>query len=118
MSSIAAIVLSGMPAVVPRVEPAARGGDSAPAPSRRGDNPVAARFRPSAGLVRVEEVASRWTYDPSSPFAARNGLVAAPNADVTEQNTAGPFTGYGLAFNSPIMHLYTRTASSLVNILA
>lgn len=97
MSSVASIALSAM-TVAPRRPDAV-------APAGRA---VADRFRVGAGRPLVEQAAAG---------ALADGMLMKPNASLT-QDAPQPFSGYGLAFNSPIMHVYSRTTNSLVNILA
>ena len=119
MSNVASIAIPAMTAATGRLDVPARSGANAssPGPAPSADRAVLGRFRAASGLVRVEQVETTLVYDPSAPFAASNGLVAAPNVDLS-QEAKGPFSGYGLAFNSPIMHLYTQTEKSIVNLLA
>ncbi len=101
--------MSGVLAITPSTMPAAT-------PSA--DRTIADRFRLASGLQPVAPPAAVWVYDPSAPFATRSGLLAAPNVDLIMQSREQFFGNYGLAFNCPLMHLYSRTARSLVDLLA
>jgi hypothetical protein len=119
MSSVASMAVLGITAPPQRFD--AGGRDRARAssanPALSANREILDRFQPASGLQRVEQTSSTWRYDFGSIFTTHYGLVVAPNVDLAG-GASGAFTSYGLAFNSPIMHLYTQTTKALVDILA
>jgi flagellar basal-body rod protein FlgC len=55
-------------------------------------------------------------YDPNSPFANREGLVAAPNVDLASQFIQLLTAKYDFAANAKVIQAYDNTTKSLLDI--
>ncbi len=57
-------------------------------------------------------------YDPNSPFANQDGLVAAPNVDLATQFVQLLTAKYSFAANAKVVQAYADTTKSLLDITA
>ena len=57
-------------------------------------------------------------YDPGSPFANQDGLVAAPNVDLASQFVQLLTAKYSFAANAKVIQAYNNTTQSLLDITA
>lgn len=57
-------------------------------------------------------------YDPNSPFANQDGLVAAPNVDLATQFVQLLTAKYSFAANAKVIQAYDNTQKSLLDIKA
>ncbi len=57
-------------------------------------------------------------YDPGSPFANQDGLVAAPNVDLASQFVQLLTAKYSFAANAKVVQAYDNTQRSLLDITA
>ena len=57
-------------------------------------------------------------YDPQAPFANQNGLVAAPNVDLSQEMVDQMIASYSFAANATVMTADGRMTSTLLNIVA
>ncbi len=57
-------------------------------------------------------------FDPSSPFANQDGLVAAPNVDLASQFVQLLTAKYSFAANAKVIQAYDNTTKSLLDITA
>ena len=57
-------------------------------------------------------------YDPNSPFANQDGLIAAPNVDLASQFVQLLTAKYSFAANAKVMQAYDNTQKSLLDIKA
>jgi flagellar basal-body rod protein FlgC len=57
-------------------------------------------------------------YDPNSPFANQDGLVAAPNVDLATQFVQLLTAKYSFAANAKVIQAYADTTKSLLDITA
>jgi flagellar basal-body rod protein FlgC len=57
-------------------------------------------------------------YDPNSPFANQDGLIAAPNVDLASQFVQLLTAKYSFAANAKVIQAYDNTTKSLLDITA
>jgi flagellar basal body rod protein FlgC len=111
--SVTSIAHASPSAPLRRLETPVRTADS-PSPAARAEQAHSPRM---FDLVRFAAADAKLSFNPLAASGDRNGMVMAPNADLLQEQAA-PFAGYNLAFNAPIMHMYSRTTKSIVNLLA
>ena len=90
MSSISTIALSGMNAAARRLEVSVT------------------TAKPSTTAV----------YDPQASFANQDGLVAAPNVDLSQELVGQMIASYSFAANAKVMKADDNMTKSLLNIMA
>jgi flagellar basal-body rod protein FlgC len=75
---------------------------------------------PGGTIATVSAVSPSYVpqYDPSSPFADQNGLVAAPNVDLATQFVQLLTAKYTFAANAKVIQAYANTTQSLLDITA
>jgi flagellar basal-body rod protein FlgC len=56
-------------------------------------------------------------YDPQAPFANQNGLVAAPNVDLSQEMVNQMIASYSFAANATVMTTDDRMTRTLLNIM-
>jgi flagellar basal-body rod protein FlgC len=130
--SILSIAASGLAAASRRLEVSAsniaNASDTGPLP----DAPNAASFPPVYLAQRVDQVdvAGGGTvanvstaspgyvteYDPTAPFADKNGLVAAPNVDLANQAVQQITARIDFAANAKVIQVYSQMMKSLLDI--
>ena len=73
---------------------------------------------PGGTLATVSTVSPSFVpqFDPSSPFANQDGLVAAPNVDLTSQFVQLITAKYTFAANAKVIQAYSDTTKSLLDI--
>jgi len=136
MSSISTIALSGMSAATRRLDvsasnianamstgalPSADG--TLPAGAPRAYAPLELVQTSSAGggtqtTVRTATPSTATVSDPQAPFADQNGLVAAPNVDLSQEMVGQMLASYSFAANATVMKAYDRMTNALLNITA
>ncbi|WP_298256884.1 flagellar basal body rod C-terminal domain-containing protein [Bradyrhizobium sp.] len=57
-------------------------------------------------------------YEPASPFANQDGLIAAPNVDLATQFVQLLTAKYSFAANAKVIQAYADTTKSLLDITA
>jgi flagellar basal-body rod protein FlgC len=57
-------------------------------------------------------------YDPQAPFANQDGLVAAPNVDLSQEIIGQMVASYSFTANATVMKADDRMTKSLLNITA
>jgi flagellar basal-body rod protein FlgC len=134
MSSISTIAQSGMSAAARRLEvsasnianitstgalPVADG--SVPAGGPRAYAPLELVQTESAGggtqtTVRTITPPTTAVSDPQAPFANQNGLVAAPNVDLSQELIGQMIASYSFAANAKVMTAIDRMAKTVLNI--
>jgi flagellar basal-body rod protein FlgC len=130
--SILSIAASGLAAASRRLEVSAsnvaNASDTGPLP----DAPNAANFAPVYAAQRVDQVdvagggtvANVTTaspgyvtqYDPTAPFADKNGLVAAPNVDLANEAVQQITARVDFAANAKVIQVYSEMMKSLLDI--
>jgi flagellar basal-body rod protein FlgC len=130
--SILSIATSGLVAASRRLEVSAsniaNAQDTGPLP----DAPNAGNFPPVYRAQRVDQVdvAGGGTvanvstvspgyvtqYDPSAPFADKNGLVAAPNVDLANEAVQQITARVEFAANARVIQVYSEMMKSLLDI--
>jgi flagellar basal-body rod protein FlgC len=130
--SILSIAASGLAAASRRLEVSAsniaNASDTGPLP----DAPNAASFPPVYGAQRVDQVdvAGGGTvanvstvspgfvaqFDPTAPFADKNGLVAAPNVDLANEAVQQITARVDFAANAKVIQVYSEMMKSLLDI--
>jgi flagellar basal-body rod protein FlgC len=130
--SILSIAASGLAAASRRLEVSAsniaNASDTGPLP----DAPNAASFPPVYSAQRVDQVdvagggtvANVTTaspgyvteYDPTAPFADKNGLVAAPNVDLANEAVQQITARIDFAANAKVIQVYSQMMKSLLDI--
>ena len=130
--SILSIAASGLAAASRRLEVSAsnvaNASDTGPLP----DAPNAANFAPVYAAQRVDQVdvAGGGTvanvstaspgyvtqYDPTAPFADKNGLVAAPNVDLANEAVQQITARVDFAANAKVIQVYSEMMKSLLDI--
>ena len=136
MSSISTIALSGMNAAARRLEVSAsnvanvmstgalpNADGSLPAGAPRAYAPLELVQTASAGggtQTSITTVAPPTTAvsDPQAPFANQNGLVAAPNVDLSQEVVGQIIASYSFAANATVMTADDRMTRTLLNITA
>jgi flagellar basal-body rod protein FlgC len=134
MSSISTIALSGMNAAARRLEVSASNlanvMSTGAVPNADGTVPVGAprAYAPivlvqtaSAGGGTQTKTATPSTtavYDPQAPFANQDGLVAAPDVDLSQEMIGQLIASYSFAANATVMKADDRMTKSLLNITA
>jgi flagellar basal-body rod protein FlgC len=70
--------------------------------------------------TRVTTTSPNYTpsYDPSAPYSGRNGMVAAPNVDLTNEIVQQITARDAFAANAKVMQTYSRMMTSLLDIKA
>jgi flagellar basal-body rod protein FlgC len=130
--SILSIAASGLAAASRRLEVSAsnvaNASDTGPLP----DAPNAASYPPVYQAERVDQVdvAGGGTvanvstaspgyvtqYDPTAPFADKNGLVAAPNVDLANEAVQQITARIDFAANAKVIQVYSEMMKSLLDI--
>jgi flagellar basal-body rod protein FlgC len=130
--SILSIAASGLAAASRRLEVSAsnvaNASDTGPLP----DAPNAASFPPVYAAQRVNQVdvAGGGTlanvstaspgyvsqYDPTAPFADKNGLVAAPNVDLANEAVQQITAKIDFVANAKVIQVYSEMMKSLLDI--
>jgi flagellar basal-body rod protein FlgC len=130
--SILSIAASGLAAASRRLEVSAsnvaNASDTGPLP----DAPNAASFAPVYAAQRIDQVdvagggtvANVTTaspgyvtqYDPTAPFADKNGLVAAPNVDLANEAVQQITARVDFAANAKVIQVYSEMMKSLLDI--
>jgi flagellar basal-body rod protein FlgC len=136
MSSISTIALSGMNAAARRLEVSASnvanvmstgtlpGADgTVPAGAPQAYAPLELVQTASAGggtqtAVTTVTPSSTAVSDPQVPFANQNGLVAAPNVDLSQEMLGQMIASYSFTANATVMKAVDRMAKTLLNITA
>jgi flagellar basal-body rod protein FlgC len=136
MSSISTIALSGMSAATRRLDVSASNVANAmstgalpnadgtlPAGAPRAYAPLELVQTSSAGggiqtTVTTATPSTTTVSDPQAPFADPNGLVAAPNVDLTQEMVGQMLASYSFAANAFAMKAYDRMTNALLNITA
>jgi flagellar basal-body rod protein FlgC len=136
MSSISTIALSGMNAAVRRLEVSASNVanvmSTGALPNADGTMPAGApqAYAPlqlvqtaSAGggtqaAVTTTTPSTTALYDPQAPFANQDGLVAAPNVDLSQEIISQMVASYSFTANATVMKADDRMTKSLLNITA
>jgi flagellar basal-body rod protein FlgC len=136
MSIISTIALSGMNAAARRLEVSASNVANAMStgalPNADGTVPVGAprAYAPielvqtaSAGggtrtIVTTATPSTTAVYDPQAPFANQDGLVAAPDVDLSQEMIGQLIASYSFAANATVMKADDRMTKSLLNITA
>ena len=137
MSSISTIALSGMNAAARRLEVSASnvanaGSTGALLPNTDGTIPAGAptAYAPlevvqtaSAGggtqtTVTTVKPSTTAVSDPQAPFANQNGLVAAPNVDLSQELVSQMIASYSFAANAKVMAADDRMTKTLLDIRA
>jgi flagellar basal-body rod protein FlgC len=133
MSSILAIAASGMAAATRRLEVSASNianmSDTGPLPGANAPN--AAGYPPAYAPLRVDQIdvaggtATTVTtvspsyvpsYDPSAPYADKNGMVAAPNVDLANEFVQQVTARYAFALNAKVMQTESEMMKALLDI--
>ncbi len=136
MSSISTIALSGMNAAARRIEVSASnvanvsstgalpGADgTVPAGAPQAYAPIDVVQTASAGggtqtTVTTATPSTTAVSDPQAPFANPNGLVAAPNIDLSQEMVAQSIASYSFAANATVMRAADRMSKALLDITA
>ncbi len=136
MSSISTIALSGMNAAARRLEVSASNIANAASmgalPNADGTIPAGAptAYAPlevvqtaSAGggtqtTVTTVTPSTTAVSDPQAPFANQNGLVAAPNVDLSRELVGQMIASYSFAANAKVMAADNRMTKTLLDIKA
>jgi flagellar basal-body rod protein FlgC len=73
---------------------------------------------PGGTVASVSTVSPSYTaqYDPSAAFANQDGLVAAPNVDLTDQFVQLATAKYSLIANAKVIQAYSETTEALLDI--
>ena len=136
MSTIATIALSGMNAAARRIEVSAsnianirstgalpNADGTSPAGTPRAYVPIALVQTASAGGGTQTAVAAvtpptTAVSDPQAPFANQNGLVAAPNVDLSREFVGQMIASYSFAANAKVLKADDRMTKTLLDTLA
>jgi flagellar basal-body rod protein FlgC len=136
MSSISTIALSGMNAAARRLEVSASnvanvmstgalpGADgTVPAGAPQAYAPLELVQTASAGggtqtAVTTVTPSTTVVSDPQAPFADQDGLVAAPNVDLSQEMLGQMIASYSFTANATVMKAVDRMAKTLLNITA
>lgn len=136
MSSISTIALSGMNAAARRLEVSASNvanvASTGALPNADGKTPAEAptAYAPlevvqtaSAGegtqtTVTTVTPSTTAVSDPQAPFANRDGLVAAPNVDLSQELVSQMIARYSFAANAKVMTADDRMTKTLLDIKA
>ena len=136
MSSISTIALSGMNAATRRLEVSAsnvaNAGSTGALPNADGTLPTGAQ--PAYAPLEVVQTANAnggtqtsvttvkppttAVSDPQAPFANQNGLVAAPNVDLSQELVNQMIASYSYAANAKVMAADDRMTKTLLDIRA
>jgi flagellar basal-body rod protein FlgC len=73
---------------------------------------------PGGTAARVSTVSPSYAaqYDPSAPYANQDGLVAAPNVDLTDQFVQLATAKYSFIANAKVIQAYQETTDALLDI--
>jgi flagellar basal-body rod protein FlgC len=136
MSSISTIALSGMKAATRRLEVSAsnvanvmstgalpNADGTVPAGAPRAYAPLELVQTESAGggtqtTVTTAKPSTTEVSDPQAPFANQNGLVAAPNVDLSQEMIGQMIASYSFAANATVMKADAQMNKALLNIMA
>ena len=136
MSSISTIALSGMNAAARRLEVSAsnvanvmstgalpNADGSLPAGAPQAYAPLELAQTASAGggtqtTVTTAKPSTITVYDPQASFANQDGLVAAPNVDLSQELVGQMIASYSFAANAKVMKADDNMTKSLLNIMA
>jgi flagellar basal-body rod protein FlgC len=136
MSSISTIALSGMSAATRRLDVSASNVANAtstgalpnadgtlPAGAPRAYAPLELVQTASAGggtqtTVMTVAPSTIAVSDPQAPFANQDGLVAAPNIDITQEMVGQMMASYSFAANAATLTADDRMTKALLNITA
>ena len=136
MSSISTIALSGMNAAARRLEVSAsnvanvmstgalpNADGSLPAGAPQAYAPLELVQPASAGggtqtTVTTARPSTITVYDPQASFANQDGLVAAPNVDLSQELVGQMIASYSFAANAKVMKADDNMTKSLLNIMA
>jgi flagellar basal-body rod protein FlgC len=136
MSSISTIALSGMSAATRRLDVSASNVANAtstgalpnadgtlPAGAPQAYAPLALVQTASAGggtqtTVMTSAPSTIAVSDPLAPFANQDGLVAAPNIDITQEMVGQMMASYSFAANAAALTADDRMTKALLNITA
>jgi len=136
MSSISTIALSGMNAATRRLEVSASNVANAPStgalPNADGTLPAGAQaaYAPlevvqtananggTQTSVTTVKPPTTAVSDPQAPFANQNGLVAAPNVDLSQELVNQMIASYSYAANAKVMAADDRMTKTLLDIRA
>lgn len=70
----------------------------------------------TAAVVSKVSPATVATYDPGAPYADPNGMVAAPNVDLTDEVLQQVIARYTLSMNVQVVRTYQQMMKSLLDI--
>ena len=136
MNSISTIALSGMKAATRRLEVSAsnvanvmstgalpNADGTVPAGAPRAYTPLELVQTESAGggtqtTLTTAKPSTTTVSDPQAPFANQNGLVAAPNVDLSQELVGQMIASYSFAANAMVMKTDDRMTKALLNITA
>jgi flagellar basal-body rod protein FlgC len=136
MSSISTIALSGMTAATRRLDVSASNIANAmstgalpnadgtlPAGAPRAYAPLALIQTASAGggtqtTITTATPSTTAISDPQAPFANPDGLVAAPNVDLSQELVGQMLASYSFAANATVMTVADSMTKALLNITA
>jgi flagellar basal-body rod protein FlgC len=136
MSSISTIALSGMNAAARRLEVSASNVANVMSTGAlaNADGTVPAGAPPAYAPLKIVQTASAGggtqttvttatpsaiaVFDPQAPFANQNGLVAAPNVDLSQEMVGQLIASYSFAANATVMNAADRMTKTLLNITA
>ena len=136
MSNIATIAVSGMNAAARRIEVSAsnianirstgalpNADGAVPAGAPRAYVPIVLVQTASAGggtRTTVTAITPSMTAvsDPQAPFANQNGLVAAPNVDLSREIIGQTIASYSFAANAQVLKADNRMTQTLLDTLA
>jgi flagellar basal-body rod protein FlgC len=136
MSSISTIALSGMSAATRRLDVSASNVANAmstgalpnadgtlPAGAPPAYAPLALIQTASAGggtqtTVTTVTPSTTAVSNPQAPFANQDGLVAAPNVDLSQEMVGQMLASYSFAANATVMKAYDSMTKALLNITA
>jgi flagellar basal-body rod protein FlgC len=136
MNSISTIALSGMKAATRRLEVSASNvanvmttgalpdaDGTVPAGTPRAYAPLELVQTENAGggtqtTVTTTTPSTIAVSDPQAPFANQNGLVAAPNVDLSQEMVGQMIASYSFAANATVMKADDQMTKTLLNITA
>jgi flagellar basal-body rod protein FlgC len=136
MSSISAIALSGLNAASRRLQVSAsnvansqstgalpNADGTVPAGAPTAYAPLALVQTASAGggvqtSVTTVTPSTTAVFDPQAPFANQDGLVAAPNVDLSQEFVGQLLASYSFAANAAVLKADDRMTKSLIDITA
>jgi flagellar basal-body rod protein FlgC len=133
MSVVSAIALSGMDAAALRLQASASNVANSlsdgPLPGVAGTAAYPSAYVP----LRVDQVATAdggtsatlgaitpsyvSTYDPSAPYADRNGMVASPNVDLASEIVQQMVAHYNFAANAQVVRADAQMTAALLNVI-